>query len=150
MQIGCVYMQGLNFEPYFHLHAQNQKVLLPANFALPPCTSRDCYYSFKKFHHTLQYRALIVVGAEGALNPSILGNGCMHPSIFSHFSFNMHFFWFFSDFIYSHSQKFDFYDQNVCFICPPFTSHQFFAPVNWNSLRGPCCWCIYITLQSSH
>ena len=32
MQIGCVYMQGQNFEPYFHLHAQNQQVLLPANF----------------------------------------------------------------------------------------------------------------------
>ena len=31
MQIGCVYMQGLNFELHFHLHAQNQQVLLPAN-----------------------------------------------------------------------------------------------------------------------
>ena len=37
MQICCVYMQGLNFEPYFHLHAQNSQVLLPANFAFPPC-----------------------------------------------------------------------------------------------------------------
>ena len=38
MQIGCVYMKGLNFEPYFHLFAQNQQVWLPANFVLPPCT----------------------------------------------------------------------------------------------------------------
>ena len=28
---------NLNFEPYFHLHTQNQQVLLPDNFALPPC-----------------------------------------------------------------------------------------------------------------
>ena len=31
-------MQDLNFEPYFHLNAQNGEVLLPANFAFPPCT----------------------------------------------------------------------------------------------------------------
>ena len=37
IQIACVYMLGLNFEPYFHLHAQNQQVLLPAKFASTPC-----------------------------------------------------------------------------------------------------------------
>ena len=36
----------------------------------------------------------------------------------------------------------DFYDQNIFFPCPLVTIHQLFAPVNSNSLRGPCHVCI--------
>ena len=37
----------------------------------------------------------------------------------------------------------DFYDQNIFFPWPLVTIHQFFAPVNSNSLRGPCKIIIY-------
>ena len=42
-------MQGWNFEPYIHLHAQNQQVLLPAEFASTPCMQYEVQGGKAKF-----------------------------------------------------------------------------------------------------
>ena len=44
-------MWGLNFEPQIHSFAQNQQILLPANFALPPCTGD---FRFSEFFNQWQ------------------------------------------------------------------------------------------------